>query len=1176
MAKQNRGTSAIRPRRNGTPRASLFRVLAFSLLPFLSVSGCQRPNATGTLPQPQVPPGVDVRKLHLTLDQIPDDPKAPVAADLSTRPAIPQPALRRLTDAQALFADQRYAEAALELERALRYDQKQYEVQRLLCLACYLSGSEAKARLRAGETVRLNPQDEAAWFVLGRAAFKSGERDEALRCFRTALKCPPNPSEPEYRALVHLHLGLLLDDMGYARAAVDQFAAFDKAFARLSEKQRAHPELAAFEKAGRRALALRRGRALARLGDYKAAALVLAAPAAEAPADAALQAEYAEILVRAGRARDAIETVRAHVRRQAASKPSVELLMSVRRWAGEANRIPDDLQGLVEAYPDRIDLALLLAHELMNAGRLDAAAVVLRSVQQRHPAEEEPAWLLADILRRQQRWSDWIVAMADLVAARQEQYVKVQQSVEDLAIPAAAARAVLTRTAESAAGKPNEWAVLYVVGVIAGKVGDEAAAERFLRRSVELEPARIPAAMALGDVLARQFRWQDVIAVGEASIRAGAKAASLEWLVGYGYDGLDDWDQALKHYQAARDLNPKDRQTLRSLAMLYERMNDARKSQAAWRDLLTVDSRNAEARERLLRGYVARDEAAAAASQLVELKDQQGASSPVYRRCEALLRMLRTRNEGGMREYREQLGEIVKSDPADVRTREEYAGLLFNAGKYREAAEQADEILKRNQDSSAAWELRALLAVRALRYEEAEAAFGELLRRYPNREAWHRGLAEVYLIQLKYDSAANELRKLAGLPSARERRSAYRANLLGVYQAAGRIDEMTRLAEQWLADAPDDASTRLLVLAADEAAKNYARMAERCRAWLRDDRQNRRQWRKRLVDALNGLKRYAESEALVTEWLAEDPNDGPTIGWLAEVLAASGRHRDAIEWLRSAVVADPSQSLAYQSLLYRVQIEADDYDGAIASLRQIGAQNRNPVLEGEIARILIQAKRYGEAEDLLNKLIDRTEDDVARAGFLRTLAFCYQKQKRFDLAEQRMLEALKLAPNDVGINNDLGYTWADAGRNLDEAEKMLRYVVGESPREAAYLDSLGWVYYKKGDFRSALTWLSRAAAQSDGRDPLIYDHLADAYWRLGQKEDARRCWEQAIQIAAERAERGRDDQEAEAVAKAREKLAALSRGDAPGVARTAGEEPAAEKPSPHSTTDKPAAAGSAR
>jgi Flp pilus assembly protein TadD len=152
-----------------------------------------------------------------------------------------------------------------------------------------------------------------------------------------------------------------------------------------------------------------------------------------------------------------------------------------------------------------------------------------------------------------------------------------------------------------------------------------------------------------------------------------------------------------------------------------------------------------------------------------------------------------------------------------------------------------------------------------------------------------------------------------------------------------------------------------------------------------------------------------------------------------------------------------------------------------------------------------------------------------------------------------MQEALKLAPDDVGINNDLGYTWADAGRNLDEAEKMLRYAVGESPREAAYLDSLGWVYYKKGDFANALRWLTRAAAESDGHDPVIYDHLGDTLWRLRQPDAARKRWQQAVDTARERAEKGLGDQDAEIIEKTREKLAALSRNAKPSPASTTGE-----------------------
>lgn len=1148
----------------------------------LALWGCQGPGAGkaggGALSQLPASSGVDAKKVNLTLAQIPDDPKPPVAADLSTRPAIPQPALRRFNDAKAMFDDHRYAESVLELEKALRYDQKQYEVQRLLCLACYLSGSEAKARLRAIETLKLNPQDEAAWYVLGRSALKSNQQADALREFRTALKCPPSPDSAEYRTLTHLHLGLLLDDLGYARAAVDEFAAFEKALTSLDEKQQTQPELAAFMKTGGRTLALRRGRALARLGDYRAAAVALAGPAAESPADAALQTEYAQILVRAGRTKDAVDVAWSHVRQEAASKPSIDLLMSVRRWSGQPGRIADDLRTLVDTYPDRVDLALMLARELMDSNRLSAAVEVLRATQKRHPTETEPAWLLADVLRREKHWQDWVVALADLVAAREEQYAKVQQAVDEMSIDAGTARSVVTKAAEAVKGKADEPAVLYVVGLIARKAGDNETAERLLRRSVELQPTRLPASLALGDLLAAQFRWKDMIAVGQAGIDAGRKAAQFEWLVGCGYDGLDEWDEALKHYQAALALNPKNLRTLQSLALLLERMGDAKKAQGVWKDLLAIDPRNAEARERLLRGYVARGEMAAAASQLVELQDQQGASSPVFRRCEALLKLLRTRDEGGGRAYREQLAEVVKANPKDVRTREDYASLLFAAKRYHEAAEQTEEILRIDPDSLVAWELRALLAVRALEFDTAVSAFKELLRRYPNREGWHRNLAEVYLIELKYDQADEELRRLIALPCAKARRAEYRATLLGVCESAGRIDEMRKLAGQWLAESPDDGGARVLALAADEAAKDYAQMVKRCREWMKDDAKNRREWQKRLVDGLDALKQYPQAEAEVLEWLAAEPNDNATISWLAEVLNASGRYADAVEWLRSAAAAEPSQNLVYLSLLYQMQVQARDYDGAITSLKQVASQNQNATLEADIGRILIEAGRYNEAEDQLNKLIDRATDPYAKASLLRTLSFCYQKQKRFELAEQRMQEALKLAPDDIGINNDLGYTWADAGKNLDEALKMLRYVVGENPREGAYLDSLGWVYYKKGDFADAVTWLSRAAAQGDGRDPLMCDHLGDALWRLNRRDEAAKRWEEVIRISEERAERGIGEQDAEVVAKAREKLSAIAHGEKPQVARTAGEAEAAGGPAtpPSKAEGKPAVEPAAR
>ncbi len=1146
---------------NAWHRLAVFAVC----LPWL---GCQTPRPGAGGPQePPYPPGVDARKVHLPLAQVPDAPPVPAAADLSTRPAMPQPALRRFTDGKALLDDQRYAEAVVELEKALRYDQKQYPVLRLLCISCYLAGSEAKARLYARETLKLNAADEAAWFVLGRSALKSGQKDEALRAFRSLMLCPADPAAAEYRALGHLQLGLLLDDLGYARAAVDEFASFEQSLAALTDKQRDHPELAAVRKSVERTLGLRRARALAKMGDFKAAAIAFAGPAAEAPADAALQTEYAQVLVRAGRADDAMTVARSHVKQEAASPQSIELLMAVRRWSRQESRIPDDLRALAEQYPDRLDLATMLARTLMDSGRLSAAADILKAVRQRHPEETDAGWMLADILRREKRWEEWVVALADLVTAREEQYARVEESLSQAEADLRAVTAAARRAADRAQGKANEAAVLYVAGCIARRAADEPTAERYLRRSIDVKPGQIAAPVALGEMLAAQYRWQDLIAVGHSALQACGERASaqLHWLVGCGLDGLDDWEKAVSQYRAGLEKNPKDLRTLQSFALLCERMGDFKKAQGLWKDALAVAPHDMAIRERLLRSYVARGEMAAAASQLLEMQEQQGSPSPAYRRCEALLKLLRTRseNEGGSREYREQLAELVKAFPRDVRTREDYASLLFASRKYAEAARQVDEILRLDANSLPALELRALLAVRALDYDGAAASFRELLRRFPNREGWNRSLADVYRVAMQYDQCAAVLEHLMSLPAAKPRLADYRASRLGLYELAGRIDEMRKQAEAWLAESPDDSSVRNLVRAADAAAKDYARIVARCEAWLEKDPQSALEWRGRLVEALVEMKRFAEAEARVLAWMEEAPQDAGLIRLFGEVLIGARRYDDAAEWARSHASGEGPESAAYSSLLYQARLYAKDYDGAIAVLKQAARANPNANVDGDIARVLIEAGRYDEAESHLNKLIDQADTDDEKASLLRTLAYAYQKAKRPALAEQRMREALKLAPEDIGINNDLGYTWADAGRNLDEAERMLRYAVGEVPHEAAYLDSLGWLYYKKGDFQAAVTWLSRAAAQSDGRDPVIYSHLGDALWRLKQAEAAEKRWKQALETAAERAERplgGSDDEEAMDGVRAR--LAAVARGERPPVAPIGSEQAPTTGPGP--------------
>src|SRR5205823_1657058 len=130
-----------------------------------------------------------------------------------------------------------------------------------------------------------------------------------------------------------------------------------------------------------------------------------------------------------------------------------------------------------------------------------------------------------------------------------------------------------------------------------------------------------------------------------------------------------------------------------------------------------------------------------------------------------------------------------------------------------------------------------------------------------------------------------------------------------------------------------------------------------------------------------------------------------------------------------------------------------------------------------------------------------------------------------DEAEEQLLLVLKDDPNDAGACNDLGYLWAERNKKLDEAERLVRKALeldrrqrqagpgveldeGDNP---AYVDSLGWVLFRRGKLEEARTELERASALPSGADdPVVWDHLGDVYFRLGRKAKSAAAWRKAL------------------------------------------------------------------
>ena len=162
-----------------------------------------------------------------------------------------------------------------------------------------------------------------------------------------------------------------------------------------------------------------------------------------------------------------------------------------------------------------------------------------------------------------------------------------------------------------------------------------------------------------------------------------------------------------------------------------------------------------------------------------------------------------------------------------------------------------------------------------------------------------------------------------------------------------------------------------------------------------------------------------------------------------------------------------------------------------------------------IGQMDVRLRRWKDAEDAFDKgePLATKKDDRTYLLFLRgELA---DREKHSEQAEQYFRQALELDPENAMTLNYLGYMWADKGIKLPEALKMITKAVSIEPMNGAYLDSLGWVYFKMGEYELAEDNL-RSAVNRDQTDPTVHMHLGDLYEKTGRIRLAAAQWELSL------------------------------------------------------------------
>lgn len=341
-------------------------------------------------------------------------------------------------------------------------------------------------------------------------------------------------------------------------------------------------------------------------------------------------------------------------------------------------------------------------------------------------------------------------------------------------------------------------------------------------------------------------------------------------------------------------------------------------------------------------------------------------------------------------------------------------------------------------------------------------------------------------------------------------------------------DSMLRVAEsyaRWLSRNKDDAAASGIYEAFDKKLARHPLVQE----GLRETKAGKKM--PPLVDspqagaaeALYGIgasltRRGGEDLALVYLQLALylAPNHPLALLSLADLYESVKKPQMAIKIYERVPSNSPLKRNAQIQLATDLD-SADRSDEAIKILKNVTAEDPKD-LEAIMALGNIERgrKKFADCAVTYSLGVDvlPANSDKANSIYYYYRGICEERSKQWSKAEADMRKALELQPEQPHVLNYLGYSWIDQGVNLDEGMKMIKRAVEQRPDDGYIVDSLGWAYFRIGNYEEAAKNLERAIDLKP-EDPTINDHLGDAYWRVGRTLEAKFQWSHARDLKPE-------------------------------------------------------------
>jgi tetratricopeptide (TPR) repeat protein len=584
----------------------------------------------------------------------------------------------------------------------------------------------------------------------------------------------------------------------------------------------------------------------------------------------------------------------------------------------------------------------------------------------------------------------------------------------------------------------------------------------------------------------------------------------------------EDANKAIDSLRKAFTLDPSSQQIGDELAEIYYQSQRIRDAVVEAQSILAKDPDNLPARRLLARIYVRtlgdlsntsgqRDTLAHATEQYREILrlDPTDSDAALW-----LARLYRLQNEQDNAEV--VLKALLAREPANENGVEQLTQLLLDEGKSQEAVSSLQGVLQR-APTPRLWELLGDAYNQIHDLPKAEQAYRNASEAQPGDINHHKELAQTLLAEEKFPEALNEFHRLSQMDADDPENYLRLAEIYRQLKQLDKAEQNVLLAKQRAPNSLEVTYYEASIYEDEGRLDESIRVLSDAVTAVKSESEftpSRRRTLAILYQQLGQLYRETSNYTAAVNTFEEMLRLGAEEDRRARVMIIDTYReaRDiskALEAAHKAAEAYPKDRsiLIAQALLFGENAQADQAVSQFHALLDGSAADFE--IQLDIAQVYEESKRWADAEQAIHAAEKLQADSSGKemTGFL--MGAIFERQKKFDQAEEEFRKVLNVNPRNASTLNYYGYMLADRGIRLEEATGLIKRALADDPKNAAYQDSLGWAYFRQDKLDDAEALL-RQAVTREAHDPTILSHLGDVYAKMGKDSLAEAQWQKSL------------------------------------------------------------------